>query len=483
MTLSLREIARLIGAEMIGVEPPAVTGVIADSISGWSIDSRTIASGDCFFALRGPTHDGHDFVVSVLEGGAALAIVEKKTDTGGLQMLVPDSTVALQSLGRGARRSWGGTVIGVTGSAGKTTTKDTIASLISTTFPTGRNLGNLNNHLGLPLSILRLPNDSRVAVLEMGMNHAGEIRDLAAIAGPQVGVVTNVGWAHTENFPDGIAGVARAKSELIQALPREGTAVLNADDPNVREFSKLHAGKTVFFGLSETAEVRAENVHLSPQGATFRALGVEFESPLAGRHGVSNVLAGLAVAHVMGIAPEKLRDAVRSLAPGKMRGEQTNRNGITVINDCYNANPGAMLSMLELLRDTPGTRRIAVLGEMLELGREAETLHRKVGRFAAEQGIHAVIGIRGAGRWMVSEAIAAGLSGGAALFFETPESAGAFLKTYLKSGDTVLFKGSRGVHVERALEGAFAEEGGAGNPACGPAFQPVPPPERRLRRP
>ncbi len=454
--MSIETIARMIGATL-GVTPtgPAVGATVA----GWSIDSRTVAPGDCFFALRGPNHDGQEFVPGVFERGAKLAIVERdvECDAPGLQFRVPDTTAALQNLGRSARQWWGGTVVGVTGSAGKTTTKDTIAALLATTFPTGRNMGNLNNHLGLPLSILRLPDESKVAVLEMGMNHEGEIWELAAIAQPQIGVVTNVGWAHTENFPDGIAGVARAKSELIQSLPQGGTAVLNADDVYVRGFSNRHAGPTVLFGFAEDADVRAEDVTLTPEGAQFRALGVRFESQLAGRHGVSNVLAGIAVAHVMGIAPEKLRDAVRTLTPGTMRGERSIRNGITIINDCYNANPEAMFSMLELLRDTPASRRVAVLGEMLELGREAETLHRKTGRFAAEQGIHAVIGIRGAGRWMVDEAIAAGLSGGAALFFETPESAGEFLRTFLKPGDAVLFKGSRGVHVERALDRAFAE--------------------------
>ncbi len=446
MTLSFETIARLIEA------PPAK----GPDISGWSIDSRTIARGDCFFALRGPAHDGHDYVANVFERGASLAIVEKECGAGGPQFLVPDTTVALQALATAARCLWSGVVVGVTGSAGKTTTKDTIAALLATEFPTGRNIGNLNNHLGLPLSILRLPAESKVAVLEMGMNHEGEIRELCAIADPQIGVVTNVGWAHTENFADGIEGVARAKSELIQALPREGKAILNADDARVRSFASLHAGRSLTFGFSEDADVRAEDMSLTPHGTRFRALGVEFESPLAGRHGVSNVLAGLAVAHAMGIAPEKLRDAVRALKPGKMRGERSVRNGITVIDDCYNANPEAMRSMLELLRDTPATRRIAALGEMLELGREAGTLHRNIGRFAAEQGIHAVIGIRGAGRWMVDEAIAAGMSGGAALFFETPEEAGEFLATFLVPGDAVLFKGSRGVHVERALELAFA---------------------------
>ena len=178
----------------------------------------------------------------VFERGARVAIVERDVEARGLQLLVPDTTAALQNLGRSARQWWGGTVVGVTGSAGKTTTKDTIAALLATTFPTGRNMGNLNNHLGLPLSILRLPDDSKVAVLEMGMNHEGEIRELAGIAQPQIGVVTNVGWAHTENFADGIEGVARAKSELIQALPRGGMAVLNADDAHVRGFSNLPCG-------------------------------------------------------------------------------------------------------------------------------------------------------------------------------------------------------------------------------------------------
>jgi UDP-N-acetylmuramoyl-tripeptide--D-alanyl-D-alanine ligase len=196
---------------------------------------------------------------------------------------------------------------------------------------------------------------------------------------------------------------------------------------------------------------------MCPNGAHFRCLGVDFDSPLAGRHGVSNVLAAIAVAHAMGIAPERLVEAVRKLAVGKMRGERLERNGVTIINDSYNANPEAMRSMLEVLRGTPAQRRIAVLGEMLELGREAGTLHRGIGQFAAEQGIHAVIGIRGAARYMVEGAMETGLSDSAALFFETSEAAGEFLKSYVRPGDAVLFKGSRGVEVEKALERAFGE--------------------------
>jgi UDP-N-acetylmuramoyl-tripeptide--D-alanyl-D-alanine ligase len=458
MTISIPSIAETVAA----VAPTILSsaGLASDeTVSGWSIDSRTVNPGDCFFALRGPLKDGHDYVDNVMEKGAALAIVERHVDAKIPQLIVPDTLAAMQQLARRTRERWGGTVVGVTGSAGKTTTKDAIASLLNVGIRTGRTIGNYNNHFGVPLSILRLPDDCRAAVIEMGMNHAGEIRELAKIAQPQIGVVTNAGWAHAEYFDDGIEGVALAKRELIEELPASGIAVLNADDERVRQFANIHPGRTILFGFAEDAEVRAEDFRMCPGHAHFRCLGVDFESPLAGRHGVSNVLAALAVARALGIAPERLRDAVKTLATGKMRGERFERGGVTVINDCYNANPEAMRSMLELLRGTPARRRIAVLGEMLELGREAGTLHRDIGRFAAEQGIDALLGVRGAARFMVDGAIEAGLSGSAASFFDTPEAAGDFLKTYVRAGDAILFKGSRGVQVEKALERAFGEAG------------------------
>jgi UDP-N-acetylmuramoyl-tripeptide--D-alanyl-D-alanine ligase len=272
-------------------------------------------------------------------------------------------------------------------------------------------------------------------------------------------VVTNVGWAHAEYFANGIEGVALAKRELIESLPADGIAILNADDARVREFANIHPGRGILFGFSPDAEVRAEDAHLCPGGARFRCLGVEFKSPFAGRHGVSNVLAAIAVAHALGIAPARLSAAVGSLAIGKMRGERSERNGVTIINDCYNANPEAMHSMLELLRETPGRRRIAVLGEMLELGREAETLHRGIGQSAAEPGIDALVGVRGAARFMVEEAMKAGMSDSAAHFFETSEQAGDFLNGVVRPGDVILFKGSRGVEVEKAIDRAFSERG------------------------
>jgi UDP-N-acetylmuramoyl-tripeptide--D-alanyl-D-alanine ligase len=396
---------------------------------------------------------------------------------------VDDTLAALQSLASWARSRWGGTVVGVTGSAGKTTTKDAIAHLLSSALPVGKTVGNFNNHVGVPLSILRLPDDCRVGVIEMGMNHAGEIRSLAEIARPEIGVVTNVGYAHVEFF-DSIEGVALAKRELIEALPPYGVAVLNADDHRTLGFRSVHAGRTITFGFSEYADVRAElmqpeygsaavvqrfengfdagspgrgallqtPVAAGPAVTRFRADGVDFETSLSGRHGVMNLLAGIAVAHAFEIEPERLVDAVRTFSTEKMRGERLEHNGVTIWNDCYNSNPEAARAMVDVLAETPARRRVAVLGEMLELGHAAEVLHREIGRYVAEQGIDVLIGVRGAASAMVDEAMRSGMSGSAAHFFEDPRQAGEFLRGLLQPGDAVLFKGSRGVAVERAME-------------------------------
>jgi UDP-N-acetylmuramoyl-tripeptide--D-alanyl-D-alanine ligase len=446
MTLDLQEVARAIGAA--GAFRPV-------KVTGWTVDTRTQNRGDVYFALRGPNFDGHAFVGAAAENGAAAVVVEnsarlpESVRRSGVEVLaVSDTLCALQQLAEWARTKWGGTVVGVTGSAGKTTTKDAIAHLLATGMSVGRTIGNLNNHVGVPLSILRLPDDCGAAVLEMGMNHGGEIARLAEIARPDIGVVTNVGYAHVEFF-DSIEGVAAAKRELIEGLAPSGVAVLNADDERVAAFREWHTGRSVTFGFSETADVRAEAAEFGESGTRFRALGVDYETGLTGRHAVLNLLAALAVAQVFEIAPERLRDAVRMFTVGNMRGEKQDIRGVTVWNDCYNSNPEAALSMIDVLAAAPAGKRIAVLGEMLELGRASEELHRRVGRYAAERGLDLLIGVRGGARWMVEEARAAG---GRAEFFENPVDAGEFVRDLARKGDAVLFKGSRGVRVERAVE-------------------------------
>ncbi|HWY47692.1 MAG TPA: UDP-N-acetylmuramoyl-tripeptide--D-alanyl-D-alanine ligase [Bryobacteraceae bacterium] len=436
----------------------AVIGVRADSdarITGWSVDSRTVATGDLFFALRGPNHDGNAYVADALRKGAVAAIIDeqdylRENDPRPL-LIVQNSLVALQKIAAWARDQWGGEVVAVTGSAGKTSTKDVIAPMLSVQMPAGKTIGNFNNHVGVPLSILRLPRGARVAVLEIGMNHAGEIRDLSAIARPRIGVVTNVGHAHMEAF-DSIEGVAAAKRELIEALPIDGIAVLNADDRLVIRFRDVHRGRTITYGLSEGADVRAEQVQYTDDGIRFQVGGVRFESRLMGRHSILNLLAGIAVAGLYGIHPEQLTGVVSELSAGSMRGQRFVHNDILILNDCYNSNPDAARAMIDVLRETPAKRRIAVLGEMLELGRWAESLHRDVGIYVANCGIDVLVGIRGEARHLVDAAREAGQAVDAAFFSPDTTAAGDYLRQIARPGDVILFKGSRGTHVERALE-------------------------------
>lgn len=448
MELSLAQVEAATGARVL---PAASAASLDDArVRGWSIDSRTIMPGDLFFAIKGERFDGHAFVTDVLARGAAAAVVSEAPGAAAGTLLVVAGTLeALQRLAGWARRQWARPVIAVTGSAGKTSTKDIIAELLSVRLRAGKTIGNLNNHFGLPLAILRIPDDAEVAVLELGMNHAGEIRHLASIAQPEIGVVTNVGYAHVEAF-DSIEGVAAAKRELIESLPPDGVAVLNAEDPRVLAFRASHAGRTVTYGFSRDADLRATGLDITPEGAAFTVCGVAFHTRLSGRHAVLNILAGLAVAKLFHIEPAELVETVARLVPGEMRGARTSWRQMTILNDSYNSNPEAARNMIDVLRREPAARRIAVLGEMLELGRLAESLHRDLGNYVANAGVDVLVGVRGVSRFMVDEAKRAGMTR-AAFFFENPEEAGAFLREFVRPGDAILFKGSRGTHVERAL--------------------------------
>jgi UDP-N-acetylmuramoyl-tripeptide--D-alanyl-D-alanine ligase len=421
---------------------------LAGDVSSFSIDSRTLQAGDLFFAIEGEVHDGHGFVADVLARGASAAVVHKDLGSDPRLIRVDNTLTALQRLSGWACARWGGKVVGVTGSAGKTTTKDVAAAIVASSKRVGKTGGNFNNHVGLPLSVLRVPQEAEVAVLEYGMNHGGEIAALAGIVRPDVAVVTNVGYAHIENF-ESIEGVAAAKRELVEALPADGTAILNYDDERVRAFATK---KTTYYGLGEGAHIRATDLQLRATGARFRVSGVQFETPMQGKHAVRNILAGLAVGRIFDVPFDFAADIVRSFAPGKMRGERFTRNGIEIINDCYNSNPDAARGMLDVLGDLPARRKIAVLGEMLELGRWSEPLHRDVGSYAARCGVTVLVGIRGDARFLVESAIDAGLSSDAAFFFDDPEQAGIHLRSIAREGDAILFKGSRGTRVEKAIE-------------------------------
>jgi UDP-N-acetylmuramoyl-tripeptide--D-alanyl-D-alanine ligase len=424
---------------------------------GYSIDSRTVGAGELFFAVKGERFDGHDFVSAALERGAAAAVVRKdqlnRYSAKSRLLAVDDTLAALQTLATAVRKVWGKPLVGVTGSAGKTTTKEAIAHVLASRWRVLKSEGNFNNHFGLPLMLLKLEPEHDIAVIEMGMSHAGEIRALAKIARPEIGVVTNVAHVHLEFF-DSIAGIARAKYELIESLPASGTAVLNADDEYVSQFGRDFKGRVITYGTKATADVRCENVRTcGAEGSEFDVVvagGREHARlPLVGEHNILNALAAVAAGLARGMKPSDAVAALATLAPPDKRGQVLQLGNITVINDCYNSNPKALKAMVDALAAMKAGRRIVVAGEMLELGPTGEAMHRAAGQHVAEKKIDVLVGVRGLAQAMVEGARQAGTR---SEFVVTPEEAGEWLARETRDGDVVLLKASRGVKLEKALE-------------------------------
>jgi UDP-N-acetylmuramoyl-tripeptide--D-alanyl-D-alanine ligase len=452
LKLPLSRIAELIGA--------CAGEFAADAVAtGYSIDSRTIQPGELFFGVKGEKLDGHDFVQQAIEKGAVAAVVGRASErsraapTQAKLIIVEDTLDALQLLAKAVRKLWARPLIGVTGSAGKTTTKEAIAQVLSTKFRVHKSEGNFNNHFGLPLMLLKLDPDHDVAVVELGMSHLGEIASLAKIAQPNTGVVTNVAPVHLEFF-NSIAEIAQAKYELIQSLPADGTAVLNGDDEYVSQFGRDFKGKAITYGFGAACSVRAENWQSAGEyGSVFDlAIGTQPERvtlPLMGRHNVYNALAAIAVGLEHGVTLPEAIGALGKLSATDKRGQVVRIGNITVINDCYNSNPKALAAMVDALSGMPAKRRIVVAGEMLELGPQGEEMHREAGRYVARKGIDILLGVRGLAQAMAESAQETGM---AAHFVPSPEEAGKWLATELRDGDVVLLKASRGVKLERALE-------------------------------
>jgi UDP-N-acetylmuramoyl-tripeptide--D-alanyl-D-alanine ligase len=447
-------------AEFVGGKGEFDQNLVA---TGYSIDSRTLNSGDLFFALTGDRFDGHDYVKAALEKGAVAAVVQRgrvlNIDHHRL-LVVEDTLKALQSLGAAARRLWGKPLLAVTGSAGKTTTKEVLAHLLSTHFRVMKTSGNFNNHIGLPLQLLKLEPEHDLAVMEMGMNHAGEIRALGQIAHHDIAIVTAVAPVHLEFF-NSLAEIARAKYEIIETLYPGAVAVLNADDDYVCQFGRDFRGKVVTFGITRAADVSAQKVKLNgAAGSTFDlvagAVREHVALPLVGEHNIYNALAAAAAAMERGIPPSEAARALATVEPPDKRGQVLQLAGATIINDCYNSNPRALNAMVDTLASMPAQRRILLAGEMLELGPTAEALHRECGRHAAEKKIDLVIGVRGMAKALAEAACGAGTQ---AQFMETPEEAGEWLARELRAEDAVLLKASRGVKLERALEIAQQNKG------------------------
>lgn len=443
-----------------------VQGSLDTQVDGVSTDSREMNPGACFVPLVGERFDGHQFVVRACEEGARAVLtatsrwpsVKERLQSAGFTerpavVAVDDTLAALQAMARGYRLTFDVPVIAVTGSNGKTTTKEMIASILGTQYPVCATAANLNNHIGVPLTTLSLERSHRALIVEMGMNSPGEIALLASIAAPHVGVVTNVGPVHLERLI-AIDRVAEEKGRLIEALPGDGVAVLNADDGRVRAMAARTKARAILFGHSDDAAVKAERVESRGlDGTRFLLTYADERVPvtlkLPGRHQVMNALAAAAVALTLDLPVSAVQEGLLRLRATPMRMEVKRlANGVTLVDDAYNASPLSMKVALQALAEATATRRIAVLGGMRELGGEAERLHREVGAAAAGHGVDLLIVVGDEGRWIADGAVAAGLSASRVAHFPDVASAAHELPGRLQSGDVVLVKASRGVRLE-----------------------------------
>lgn len=455
-----------LGEVVENIQGSLIQGQAASRITGVSIDSRKVQSGDLFFAFRGECVDGHDFVASAFKAGAAGAVISRPVPDVPVDLplvMVSDTLSALQELGRYYRNHFAIPVIGVTGSTGKTTTKDLIAGVLSQRFQVLKTEGNYNNEIGLPLTLMQLNRGHQVAVLEMAMRGKGEIAALCRLSCPEVGVLTNIGKAHLELLGSQEA-IAEAKGELLEALPLEGWAVLNADDPWQQSLAQRVQGEVLFYGTGEGAKFRAREI-------TSRGLeGVDFvletpvgdvfcSLPLPGRHNIDNALAAAAVGHRFGLSPQEIVSGLASATLTGMRLDvKEGMLGSRIIDDTYNANPASTVAALELLATADSGRKIAVLGDMYELGAESLSGHRRVGEKAAELKLDCLCTVGELAREIAAGAVVAGMPQGQIHRFEHKGEAISFLRSFLKEGDLVLVKGSRGMQLEE-ITASILQEG------------------------
>jgi UDP-N-acetylmuramoyl-tripeptide--D-alanyl-D-alanine ligase len=455
------------------------SGAPDQSVGGFAIDSRTLRPGELFFAIVAQ-RDGHAFIDDALARGAVGAVIRSgataalRAEQGAraagdghpapILIEVPDTTAALQDLARAVRRQSAAIVVAITGSAGKTTTKETIAALLAGHRHLIRNQGNLNNHLGLPLSLLELRHGAEVAVMELGMNHAGEIRVLVGIAEPQIRVWTNVGDAHLGHFASE-EEIADAKSEILDQAAGTDVLVCNADDPRIMARAGRFPGRVVTFGTSSAADVRAQAIDdLGLDGTRFAmttsAGSVALQVPLLGRGNVSNVLAAAAVAMEFGVPLIDIPGRCSALRPTKHRGVVLRLpSGVTLLDDSYNSSPAALMGVLDVIdRESRAARKIAVLGEMLELGGHSVRLHQECGRAAAAARLDRLITVGGdAARALAAAAIRAGMDEQRVTWTASSEAAADLLLPSLAAGDLVLVKGSRGIGTDIIVDRATAE--------------------------
>lgn len=450
-------------------------GILDCRIRRVCTDSRSVRKGDLFVALKGERFDGHHFVNGAFKQGAKGVVIEAASADGSdvrgylrasasvrgsepLVVKVKDSLRAYQDLAAFHRRRFDVPVIAVTGSNGKTTTKEMIGKALSRRWRLLQTVGNLNNRIGLPQTVLRLTASHQVAVLELGVDAEGQTTRLANVARPTIGIITNVGRDHLEFFGS-VDGSARAKAELLPALPKDGALILNADDPYYHFFRRRARCSVVSFGLRNHADVQGSEIRRRGKRVEFRfqitgrqrAHRVSLAIP--GTHNVSNALAAVAVGHVLGLSMAKVAEGLSRVRPVAMRSHVYSRQGLTIIQDCYNANPDSMKAAVTLLKNLgEHTRTIAVLADMLELGEDARTLHREVGAHVADSRISFLIACGALGKDVARGAAARGMSRSRIIETQRVREAASVLRALAEPGDVVLLKASRGMKMETVLD-------------------------------
>ena len=453
--LTLKQLAQWCGGTLVPADADCV-------ISGMQQDSRDVRHGDLFIAIGGEHFDGHDFVKNAAESGAQAALVDHETGNGIAEIVVKDTLIAYGDIARNYLKMLNIPVVAITGSVGKTTTKEMISGVLAGKYRVSKTQGNHNNNLGLPITVMEMGEDTQMAVLELGMNHFGEMSYLTSIARPTVVVITNIGTMHIEHLGTR-EGILKAKLEIMQGIQDNGVAVFNGDEPllwNLREGTH----RRIYFGIeNERCDVLAKDINQLDGGVEFTVCAFEHEFrvfvPQEGRHTVYNALAAIAVGLVQDVEPQMIARQLSLFQNTGMRQNVFEQNGFVVIDDCYNAGPESMEAALRVLQEHQCSgKRIAVLGDMLELGSRAMAEHYRVGRLAAEAA-DVILAYGKHSERIITGAVTGGINAKNAVHYEDQTEMVQALCRAAKPGDVLLFKGSRGIKMERVMAGFLSEQG------------------------
>lgn len=449
MSWTLSQLAKWCGATVLTeFEDIEITSVISDS--------RQVREGCLFIALKGEKVDGHDYVEAAMAGGASAVLVSRPVDEDIPQIVVKDTLKAYGAMAAGYRAMTDARVVGVTGSVGKTSTKEMIADILKSTYKTAKTEGNHNNDLGLPMTVMDMEEDTQIAVLEMGMNHFGEMAYLTSIAKPDIAVITNIGTMHIE-YLGSREGILKAKMEIMQGMDKNGVAVFNGDEPLLWNMREQDKHKKYYYGIENPqCDVIAENIEQMDDGVSFRVRGMgrQFEVfvPVEGIHTVYNALAAITVGMICKVKEEKMQYHLGHFRNTGMRQKVFEHKGMTILADCYNAGPESMAAAMTVLGDHPTEgRRIAVLGDMLELGNRSMAEHYRIGRIAVEKA-DMIFAYGTYSDRLITGAVTGGMDPKKCLHFTTHEAMAKMLANTAKAGDTLLFKGSRGMKMENVLQ-------------------------------